>query len=120
MEKFAKNLRARADALGLSHAAIAERAGVTPRAFSHYVTGQREPGLDALVRLSNSVGSTPNELLGVDEIKNTGGDDKTQMLNRINSACGSLNARELQLIDAVVDVMVSKMAAVRNSKKLPE
>ena len=35
MTKFAENLRARAKALGSSHAAITELAGVTPRALSH-------------------------------------------------------------------------------------
>ncbi len=117
MMKFAQNLRARADALGLSHAAIAERAGVTPRAFSHYVTGQREPGLDTLVRISKSVGSTPNELLGVDKTENTGGNERTQLLSRIESACGSLNEAELQLVDVVVQAMVSEMASTRNKQE---
>lgn len=117
MTNFANNLRTRADALGLSHAAIAERAGVTPRAFSHYVTGQREPGLDALVRLSKTVGSTPNELLGVSATKETGGDHKAQLLDRIGSACGSLEAAELQLVDAVVQAMASQMAAEKKKLK---
>ena len=114
--KFAQNLRARADALRLSHAAIAERAGVTPRAFSHYVTGQREPGLDTLVRISKTVGSTPNELLGVDNTEDAGGDEKAQMLSRISSACGSLNETDLKLVDAVVQAMASKMISARTNK----
>ena len=120
MTKFAENLRARAKALGLSHAAIAERAGVTPRAFSHYVTAQREPGLNTLVRISKTVGSTPNELLGVDKTEDAGGDEKAQMLSRIESACGSLNATELQLVDVVVQAMVSEMASKRNKQEPPK
>ena len=120
MTQFAKNLRARADALGLSHAAIAERAGVTPRAFSHYVTAQREPGLDTLVRISKTVGSTPNELLGIDEIKDAGGDPKAHFIVRIGSACGALNAEELQLVDAVVQAMACEMVSARNEQEPPE
>ena len=120
MTKFAENLRARAKALGLSHVAIAERAGVTPRAFSHYVTAQREPGLETLVRISKTVGSTPNELLGVDKTEDAGGDEKAQMLSRIETACGSLNETDLKLVDAVVQAIASKMISARNEQEPPE
>lgn len=66
MERFARNLRERADELQLSHAEIARRCGLTERRFGHYVTGQREPDLATLVKICSTLGTTPNVLLGVE------------------------------------------------------
>ncbi|MEO1610174.1 MAG: hypothetical protein AAFR90_12755 [Pseudomonadota bacterium] len=63
-----------------------------------------------------TVGNTPNELLSVDKTKDAGGDEKAQMLNRISSACGSLNETDLKLVDAVVQAMASKMISARTNK----
>lgn len=64
MNPFAENLRRRAEALGISNAEVARRAGLSERRYAHYVSGQREPDLSTLVRISNVLASSPNELLG--------------------------------------------------------
>jgi len=58
--------------------------------------------------------------LGVDKAKDAGGDERTQLLSRIESACGSLNETELQLVDAVIQAMASEMASTRNKQEPPE
>jgi transcriptional regulator with XRE-family HTH domain len=49
MDALAGALRTRAQELGLSHAAIARRIGVSERRYANYVTGRNEPDLATLV-----------------------------------------------------------------------
>lgn len=65
MEQFATNLRSRAKDLGLAHAEVARRAGLTERRYGNYVAGTREPDLASLIRIAEALGTTPNQLLGV-------------------------------------------------------
>ena len=64
MDALARALRTRAQELGLSHAAIARRIGVSERRYAHYVTGRNEPDLATLVRIAKALQTSPNELLG--------------------------------------------------------
>lgn len=41
--------------------------GLSPRRYGHYVTGNREPDLQTLVRICKALNMTPNQLLGFDE-----------------------------------------------------
>ncbi len=63
MQPLQTRLRERAIFLGLSDAEVARRAGLSERRYGHYVTGEREPDLGTLVRISDVLGVTPNELL---------------------------------------------------------
>lgn len=63
MELFASNLRKRAEELGLPHAEVARRAGLSETRYGNYVSGRREPDLATLVRIANVLGKTPNDLL---------------------------------------------------------
>ena len=62
---FAKNLKSRAEELGLSHAEVARRVGLSERRYAHYVSGRNEPDLAMLVKIADVLCSSPNELLGV-------------------------------------------------------
>ena len=64
MDALAGALRTRAQELGLSHAAIARRIGVSERRYANYVTGRNEPDLATLVRIAKTLQTSPNELLG--------------------------------------------------------
>ncbi|MBS0472142.1 MAG: helix-turn-helix transcriptional regulator [Proteobacteria bacterium] len=66
MVLFGQNLCAFARDLGLSDAEVARRAGLAERRFGHYVTGLREPNLDALLRICRALGCSPNDLLNWD------------------------------------------------------
>lgn len=63
MDVFAKQLRLRAEALGLSNAEVARKVGLSQRRYHHYVTGAREPDLATLCRIAKTLDTTPNELL---------------------------------------------------------
>ena len=66
MEFFVANLRKRAEQLGLSHAEVARRTGLSERRYGNYVTGRREPDLALLVRIAEVLQTTPNALLGIE------------------------------------------------------
>lgn len=63
MDLFASNLRKRAEQLGISHAEVARRAGLSETRYGNYVSGRREPDLATLVRIASVLATTPNELL---------------------------------------------------------
>lgn len=63
MELFCQQLRLHARKLGLSSAEVARRAGISERRYAYYVTGDREPDLRTLLRISIVLGVTPNDLL---------------------------------------------------------
>ncbi len=114
MQVFADNLRKHADALGISHAEIARRAGLTARAFSHYVTGEREPNLPALVRVSAVLGVTPDVLLGVEPEKGKNNDERTRLMKRVVSACEPLDLADLQLVDAIIQTLSERLPVRSN------
>jgi transcriptional regulator with XRE-family HTH domain len=62
---FAKNLQNRAEELGLPHAEVARRVGLSERRYAHYVSGRNEPDLALLVKIAEVLRLTPNDLLGV-------------------------------------------------------
>ena len=64
MDVFIKRLREGARTLNLSDAEVARRAGLHERRYGHYVTGNREPNLETLVRICAVLATTPNYLLG--------------------------------------------------------
>lgn len=51
------------DALGLSQAALARRAGITAPVISDYVRGRRNPTLKTISALARAIGRTPWEFL---------------------------------------------------------
>ena len=67
MDGIGSRLRARGRALGLSDAEIARRLGVSPSRYTNYVSGLREPDFASLLRICALLGTTPNDLLGVDQ-----------------------------------------------------
>ncbi|WP_457584613.1 helix-turn-helix domain-containing protein [Ensifer canadensis] len=65
MDTLAKRLQERAQQLGISNAEAARRVGLDERRYAHYASGRREPDLATLVRIAESLGTSPNWLLGV-------------------------------------------------------
>src|SRR5690348_6950354 len=96
MDYLAKQLRQRAEALGLSNAEVARKLGLSERRYSHYVTGKREPDLAMVVRIAKTLGTTPNDLLGVsDGVKVT---KKGALVERLVAAAHSLTETELEIV----------------------
>ena len=95
MDALAKNLRTRAEELGLPHAEIARRAGLSERRYAHYVAGRNEPDLATLVRIARVLVTTPNDLLGFGpEAKRS---RRALLKARLNVAANAMDDRELEI-----------------------
>jgi len=106
MDTLAKSLRKRAEELGLSHAEIARRVGLSERRYAHYVAGRNEPDLATLVRIATILESTPNELLGFgSEMKRSGRD---RLTDRLNIAAKSMDDRELEITVIQAEAVAAK------------
>jgi transcriptional regulator with XRE-family HTH domain len=69
MQVLGEQLRRRARELDLTNAEVARRAGLSPRRYGNYVTGDREPDLQTLVRICKVLMTTPDQLLGFDDAR---------------------------------------------------
>lgn len=101
MDTFAKNLRKRAEELGVSNAEIARRLGVSERRYAHYTRGDREPDLATLTRIAAVFRASTDELLGVvDRVEPS---ERDILLARLISAAEGLNERDLAILVAATD-----------------
>lgn len=102
MEAFAINLRKRAEALGISHAEAARRAGLSERRYGNYVSGRREPDLATLVKIAEVLGTSPNDLLL--------GEDKEALLDpardRLIAAVHALTKADVDRLRIMVEALV--------------
>jgi transcriptional regulator with XRE-family HTH domain len=96
MDALARALRTRAEELGLSHAAIARRIGMSERRYAHYVTGRNEPDLATLVRIAKALQTSPNDLLGF--AAETKRSKRSLLRDRLNAAAEAMDDRELEMI----------------------
>jgi transcriptional regulator with XRE-family HTH domain len=106
MEKFASNLRKRAEELGISNAEAARRSGLSERRYGNYVTGRREPDLATLVRIAKTLETTPNDLLGL-------GDESVPshrklLKDRLKSAANAMDDNQLEMAVIQAEALVSK------------
>ncbi|API53991.1 transcriptional regulator [Rhizobium leguminosarum] len=109
MEPLATNLRKQARLLGLSNAEVARRAGLTDRRYGNYVTGDREPDLATLLRISETLQTTPNDLLG---IRPAGDEDaQSKQLRRLVEIAGAMRSGDLQLLIIQAEAIVAARAA---------
>jgi transcriptional regulator with XRE-family HTH domain len=105
MQVLGERLRARAQELGLSDAEVARRGGLSARRYGHYVTSQREPDLQTLLRISSVLHTTPNYLLGFEKGR-TKGSARSKLVDRLMAAVSVLDDRQLQLAVAQVEAIV--------------
>ncbi|WP_310204952.1 helix-turn-helix transcriptional regulator [Ancylobacter sp. 3268] len=106
MELFATQLRKRAEELGISHAEVARRAGLTERRYGNYVAGTREPDLATLVRIATVLSTSTDWLLGL----GAGDVEQTHdavLRSRLMAAAAGLSTDDLSLFiiqaEAIVD-----------------
>lgn len=85
MDVFARKLKERAEQLGISNAEAARRYDLDERRYAHYVAGRREPDLATLVKIAQTLGTTPNWLLSL-SATGTAGTARTDMQDRLISA----------------------------------
>ena len=104
MELFASNLRKRAEELGISHAEVARRAGLSETRYGNYVSGRREPDLATLVRIASVLVTTPSELLTENNSTSTPDDLLRQ---RAIAALAALSADDLERVAIMVEALAA-------------
>lgn len=95
MDVFARKLKERAEQLGISNAEAARRCDLDERRYAHYVSGRREPDLATLVKIAQTLGTTPNWLLGL-SVVGTDGTARTNMQDRLISAAQMMPSDKLR------------------------
>ena len=109
MKIVGSNLRARAKALNLSDAEVARRAGLGVRRYGNYVTGDREPDFQTLIRICTVLAITPNEILGL------GGDvmpsvetEYDRLQARLMAASNLLDLEDMRVAVKLVEVLADR------------
>lgn len=65
-EHFNENLRWAREQKGLSQKDVAEKIGVAKSTYSLYESGNREPNVQTIKKISDVLGVSADELLGID------------------------------------------------------
>lgn len=110
MDMLAKKLKERAEQLGISNAEAARRCGLDERRYAHYASARREPDLATLVKIAETLNTTPNWLLGLASHgeKST---KQSSLVDRLVSAGQGMSDKELELF------VVQAEAVLRVGKK---
>jgi transcriptional regulator with XRE-family HTH domain len=95
MDIFAKNLRSRAQQLGLSNAEVARRVGLSERRYAHYVSGRNEPDLAMLLKIAEVLQTTPNDLLGYESNDQKQG-NRAILIDRLKAAAAVMADSDLE------------------------
>ena len=88
-ENFNENLRYAREQKGLSQKDVAEKIGVAKSTYSLYVSGNREPNVQTIKKISDVLNVSADDLLGINSEPTTiaahfDGDEYTEeQLNRI-------------------------------------
>ena len=107
MELFAKRLRMRAEDLGISNAEAARRAGLDERRYAHYISGRNQPDLATLVRIADTLGTTPNWLLGVEDMADRN-PEKAALVDRFANAANLLPTRDVETCVIQAEALVRR------------
>ncbi len=109
MSNLGNRLRKRASDLGLSDAEVARRADLNARRYGFYVTGDREPNYQTLLRICNVLNTSPNYLLGFESESDDEKLTKSKRLrleNRLVATINMLSDSELQLVIEHADLVL--------------
>ena len=106
MRVIARKLRQRAEDLGLSHAEIARRAGLAENRFGNYANDERLPDYETLIRLSRVLNTTPNHLVGFEDLP---GPEvgRARLLARLQVAANALADTDLELAVKQMEVLIA-------------
>ncbi|NBC33927.1 MAG: helix-turn-helix domain-containing protein [Alphaproteobacteria bacterium] len=106
MRVIARKLRQRAKDLGLSHAEIARRAGLAENRFGNYANDERLPDFEAIIRLSAVLDTTPNYLIGFEDIPGPE-PGRAHWLARLQAAAAVLADEDLELAVKQIEVLIA-------------
>lgn len=65
--EFGERLRNTRERQKLNQTELARKSGLTPAAISQLEAGLREPNFSTIVSLASALGTTPNDLMGIEE-----------------------------------------------------
>lgn len=98
MQVLGEQLRRRARELDLTDAEVARRAGLSARRYGNYVTGDREPDLQTLVRICKVLRTTPDHVLGFDDAKSAKKkSERDRLIEKLVATAELLNETQLKL-----------------------
>ena len=107
MELLGRRLRERARQLQLSDAEVARRSGLAERRYGHYVRGTREPDLATVLRISDVLDWTPNDLL-LTEVDANLPDPRAPLLARLAATARKLSIEDLSLAIRQVEAILAR------------
>lgn len=110
MKLFAENLRRRAEALSLSGAEVARRAGLAERRYGNYAIGRREPDLATLVRIASVLACSVDDLLSD---KGPSPSPEQARRNRLLAAVTALPEAELKSVLVQVEALAKTRPTMR-------
>ncbi len=106
MKVFTNNLRRRVEDLGLSLAEAARRCGLSERRLANYAAGTREPDLATLVKIAETLNTTPDALLGVGGPPDALDDERAVLREQLAADARPLDASALRLVVGLVRTVV--------------
>jgi transcriptional regulator with XRE-family HTH domain len=107
MDGFAENSRKRAQQLGLSHAEVARKSGLSERRYGNYVSGIRQPDFATLLRISAALLTTPNDLLSAPSLSE--GDDVSEARREAIRLLQLLPDEQVELINAQLEGLIRRL-----------
>lgn len=116
MTILGSRLRQRAEQLGISNAEAARRCGLDERRFGHYVSGRREPDLALLVKIAQTLGTTPNWLLGISSEEGLA-TPRSDYLDRLDFVAKALPDHELGLLVTLAEALARHTDAKPEQEK---
>jgi transcriptional regulator with XRE-family HTH domain len=97
-QKFGARVRARREALGLTQAKLAEKAGVTSNYVGVLERGLKLPTLDTLVKMARALDLRPAELLGDLQLKDAWTEDVAALATKIPDESRALALAVLKVV----------------------
>ena len=95
-QQFGNNLRRRAKELGLTDAEVTRRVDISERRYGFYVTGDREPDLATLLRITDILQADADRLLRPWDEDEPSKKDRLQA--QIQSSAAALSEDRLQML----------------------
>lgn len=67
-ELFIKRIRQRLNVNHMKRIDISRKSGISKNTISYYMTGQRKPTYDNVIRIAQALNCKPSELIDIDEM----------------------------------------------------
>lgn len=107
MNPFASRLRQRAEELGITNAEAARRVGLSERRYANYVSGTREPNLATLVRIANTLETSPDWLLAFRPEAGEPPTARMRLKERLNAAANAIPEHTLELLTVQAEALAA-------------